>query len=82
MDIIGWISGIGYLFAYFLVATKRYSVTSLTYQSLNIFFSIGLLTNTIYHKAYPSTFVNIIWIGIAFLSLLKYRDKSIKQNES
>lgn len=72
IDILGWIAAIILLFAYYLVSTHRTSGSSFRYQSMNIIGSIGLLINTCYYGAYPSTFVNIVWIGIAFYALSAY----------
>jgi hypothetical protein len=38
---------------------------------LNLFGSIFLMTNTIYFGAYPSTFVNLVWLFIAIFALLR-----------
>lgn len=35
------------------------------YQFLNIVGSLLLVTNTIFYGAYPSTFVNMLWVAIA-----------------
>lgn len=69
IDIVGWIGAALILVAYFLVSTKRVEGNAFFYQWLNIFGSIFLIVNTFYYKAFPSTFVNIIWIGIAIYSL-------------
>lgn len=70
IDIIGWIGAVLVLYAYLMVSTKRLEGNSLHYQAANIAGAICLIINTYYHRAYPSTVVNVIWIGIAIYSLL------------
>ena len=41
----------------------------MAYQFLNIIGSLFLAANTIFYRAYPSSFVNLIWIGIAVFSI-------------
>jgi len=68
-DIIGWVGALSVLYAYFMVSTGRLKGDSIHFQSANIFGAVCLAVNTYYNHAYPSTVVNIIWIGIAIYSL-------------
>jgi hypothetical protein len=43
---------------------------SAAYQLLNIGGSLLLAANTIFYGSYPSTFVNLIWAGIAVFSIM------------
>ena len=45
------------------------------YQSLNLVGSAGLIINSTWYGAYPSTFVNVIWIGIAIVALARILTK-------
>ncbi len=71
IDLIGWIGAGALLVAYALVSTKRVDGGSTSYQSLNAMGSVFLMANTVYYGAYPSAFVNIIWLGIAIFALRK-----------
>ena len=71
MDVIGWIGAALVLSAYFLVSTKRLNGDSGPFQWLNLAGGIGLLVNTLYYRAYPSSLVNVVWILIAGLTLLR-----------
>lgn len=71
MDVIGWIGAALVLSAYFLVSTKRLNGDSGPFQWLNLTGGIGLLINTLYYRAYPSSLVNIVWILIAGVTLLQ-----------
>jgi hypothetical protein len=68
-DAIGWVGAIALLIAYALVSSKRLEGDSATFQLLNISGSILLAANTIFYGSYPSTFVNLIWAGIAAFSI-------------
>jgi hypothetical protein len=48
-------------------------VDSTAYQLLNIIGSVFLVANTIFYRAYPSSFVNVIWAGIAIFSIATRR---------
>jgi len=64
-DTIGWVGAVALLIAYALVSFKRLEGDSATFQFLNISGSVLLAANTIFYGSYPSTFVNLIWAGIA-----------------
>ena len=71
LDIAGWAGAALLLAAYWMVSTKRVAGDSVGYQSLNIVGSILLLANTAYYGAYPSAFVNLVWLGIAVYAVRK-----------
>jgi len=75
IDIIGWIGAIALLLAYGAVSRGMVSGRSLSYQALNAFGSAGLLLNSTYYHAFPSTFVNVVWVGIAVVTMVKYRGR-------
>jgi hypothetical protein len=68
-DTIGWAGAAFLLVAYAMVSSKRLEGTSTVYQLLNIIGSLLLAANTIFYRAYPSSFVNLIWTGIAVFSI-------------
>jgi hypothetical protein len=68
-DGIGWVGAAALLVAYAMVSHKRLEGDSATYQLLNISGSLLLAANTIFYGSYPSTFVNLIWAGIAAFSI-------------
>ncbi|PYJ14334.1 MAG: hypothetical protein DME93_00060 [Verrucomicrobia bacterium] len=72
-DAIGWVGAVALLIAYTLVSFKRLEGDSAAFQFLNIGGSILLAANTIFYGSYPSTFVNLIWAGIAIFSIAARR---------
>jgi hypothetical protein len=75
-DAIGWVGALALLIAYALVSSKRLEGDSAAFQLLNISGSILLAANTIFYGSYPSTFVNLIWAGIAVISIAARRHPS------
>ena len=68
-DAIGWVGAIALLIAYAMVSHKKLEADSGMSQLLNISGSLLLAANTIFYGSYPSTFVNLIWAGIAVFAI-------------
>ena len=68
-DAVGWLGAAFLLVAYAMVSYKKLEADSTIYQLLNIIGSVFLVANTIFYRAYPSSFVNVIWAVIAILSI-------------
>jgi hypothetical protein len=71
IDIIGWTGSVMVVLAYALNMYKRMASDSVVYYGLNIAGSACLIVNTVYHHAIPSAVVNIIWVFIALLALVR-----------
>jgi len=69
-DAIGWLGAALLLVAYAMISSKKLEVDSTVYQLLNIVGSVFLVANTIFYRAYPSSFVNVIWAGIAIFFMM------------
>jgi hypothetical protein len=72
-DTIGWLGAAALLVAYAMVSSRKMEADSASYQLLNIVGSLLLVGNTIFYRAYPSSFVNLIWAGIAVFSMATRR---------
>ena len=81
MDILGWIGSFEVIIAYGLISYNRVDGGSTFYQVLNLTGAILLIINTVYLEAYPSAFINMVWVGIAIAALLKARRNSGLQGE-
>ncbi len=77
-DLLGWIGAFLLLLAYALVSFKKLAADSLAYQGMNVAASVLLAINTIYHQAFPSSFVNIVWAFIAIFAILTIRKRYAK----
>lgn len=64
IEIIGWSAAAMMLSAYVLLTTGRLSSRSGLYQWLNVLSGAGFIINSGWNGAYPSAFLNVIWMGI------------------
>jgi hypothetical protein len=71
IDIIGWIGSAMVVAAYALNIYGKIGSDAFIYYILNIAGSACLIANTFYHQAIPSAVVNIVWVFIAAVALLK-----------
>jgi len=71
VELVGWLGAICVLWAYFLISSGRTTNKSPFFQWLNLVGAILLIVNTVSLKAYPSAFVNVVWLIIAVIGLLK-----------
>ena len=71
IDIFGWIGSAAVVTAYALISLNKLNSKSRVYQLLNLVGSVCLVVNTAYYRAYPSTFVNIVWLVIAASALVR-----------
>ena len=71
IETLGWIGSIVILAAYGLNSFQKIKSDSVSFQVLNLIGGIFLIINSIYHEAYPFTFINSIWVLIALPALVK-----------
>jgi hypothetical protein len=72
----GWLGAAVLLFAYALVSFKKMRPDAGAYQLMNALGSALLIVNTLYYRAFPSAFVNLIWIFIAIAAYFRMRSQS------
>jgi len=73
IEILGWIGSLLVLVAYALNMNKKLPADSATYYLLNILGSAFLIINTAYHHAFPSMAVNIIWVFIPVVTIIRQK---------
>jgi hypothetical protein len=71
INLIGWVGSAAVILAYILVSLNRLPGDSVAYQALNLIGGIFLMVNTIFWGAYPSTFVNFVWVCIALFAIAR-----------
>jgi len=71
IELLGWIASVLIVGSYALNITGRLAATSKIYVLANIIGGVFFVVNTYYHQAYPSMFVNTIWVIIAIIMLTK-----------
>jgi hypothetical protein len=64
--------------AYGLNSYQKIKSDSLPFQLLNFTGGIFLIINTLYYSAYPSTFINIVWVIIAAIAIIQFFRKMKK----
>lgn len=64
IQIVGWFAAILLLSAYILLTTGKVAAASKLYQWLNVLAGAGLIVNSGWNGAYPSVFINVVWMGI------------------
>ena len=76
MEVVGWAGASLILLAYLLLSAGRLTGQSLIYQGMNVVGAAGFIVNGWWHGALPSAVLNIIWMligGIALLRILARR---------
>jgi predicted membrane protein len=75
IEILGWTGSLLVLIAYAMNISKKLSADSLTYYLLNIAGSSFLIVHTAIHHAFPSMVVNIIWVFIPVVTIVRANRK-------
>lgn len=71
VEIAGWLGAILVLGAYLLVSSGHVSGKSALFQWMNALGSALFILNTWWHGAIPSMVLNIIWLCIGAVALLR-----------
>ncbi|MGA9353903.1 MAG: hypothetical protein WBE44_17375 [Terriglobales bacterium] len=75
IDLLGWVGALVLLGAYACVSFQRLRADGGLYQLLNGIGSLLLVVNTLYYRAFPSAFVNLVWICIAVAAGIRMRGR-------
>ena len=75
VEIMGWIGSLLIVGSYALNITGKLEATNKWYVWANIIGGFLFIINTYFHQAYPSMFVNIVWVIIAFVMIFKTKRK-------
>jgi len=71
MEVVGWIGALLILAAYGLLSAGRLDAKSPAYQWLNVVGAIGFILNSGWNGAWPSAALNVIWVGIGLVALVR-----------
>jgi len=71
IESIGWTAAVMMLSAYVLLTTGRLRSLSPAYQWLNVLSGAGFIVNSGWNGAYPSAFLNLIWMAIGLYGLFR-----------
>jgi hypothetical protein len=76
IEILGWIASVLIVGSYALNITGKLPASSKIYVLANIIGGVFFVVNTYFHKAYPSMFVNVVWVIIAIYMISKKKSNS------
>lgn len=82
IDVIGWIGSVEIILAYGLNSYQKIKSDSLVFQLLNLSGGAFLIANTIYYGAFPSAFINVVWVIIAvpaIFQIIKKKNQSLNK---
>lgn len=71
VEIAGWIGALLILAAYALLTAGKVTGKSLSYQAMNVVGAAGFIVNGWWHGAIPSTALNVVWLLIGGVALVK-----------
>lgn len=80
-DAIGWAGAACLLLAYARLSSGRLAV-GLWYHLLNLGGAAGLVVNGAFHRAWPSTALNLVWLGIGLAALRRARRARVQAGAS
>jgi hypothetical protein len=73
VDALGWVGALILLAAYGAVSFRKIRPDAVLYNLANGAGGVLLVINTMYYHAYPSAFVNVVWIAIALAARLRLK---------
>lgn len=73
IEAAGWAGAILILASYVLLSAGRMEGRAPGYQLMNLLGAAGIAANSGYNGAVPSAVLNVIWMGIAVLALVRLR---------
>ena len=71
MEVVGYVGGALILAGYFLLSAGKVTARSVSYQAMNVVGAVGFIANSSWHGAWPSAILNVIWVGIGVVALMR-----------
>jgi hypothetical protein len=71
VETVGWLGAIIMLIAYVLLTVGRLKSAAPSYHWLNIISGAGLICNSGWNGAYPSVFINAVWLVIGLYGVFR-----------
>ena len=75
MEVVGWIGAVLILAGYALLTAEKVTSKSISYQAMNVVGATGFIANGVWNGAWPSAVLNIIWVGIGVVALIRIYGK-------
>lgn len=80
VEIIGWVGSIAILLAYALNSYQKIRSDSLVFLLLNLTGGLLLMAYGYYKDAFANTFLNLVWVIVAVIALVKFYRKRVIKN--
>ena len=68
----GWAGTCLILAAFFMSVSGRMKGSSISYLSMNLLGSLGVLANVLYYRAIPAAFLEIVWAAVSLYGIYAY----------
>lgn len=75
IEILGWIGSIEVLIAYGLNSYQKLRSDSIAFYLLNLTGGLLLIIYSIYKEAFPNAFINVVWVVIALIAIIRLPKK-------
>ena len=82
IECLGWIASILIVGSSALNITGKLEAKSKTYVIANMVGGLFFVVNTYYHQAYPSMLVNIVWVIIAIVMIIKKKTQNSQDHNA
>ena len=76
VNVLGWVGMALLISAYALVTAGWLTGTALRFQLMNLFGGAGLMINSAYYDAWPSAALNLVWVAIGIVGLVRARGRN------
>ena len=76
VEAVGWAGALLILAAYALLSSGKLDGQSRLYQWMNVFGAVGFIINGWWHRALPSTALNVVWMLIGGVALWRIARRS------
>lgn len=71
VEAVGWIGAVLILAAYGLLTAGKLTSRDVAYQLMNVVGAAGFIVNSAWNGAWPSAILNVIWVGIGVVALMR-----------
>lgn len=76
INVLGWVGMALLIGAYALITAGRVHASGLAFQLMNLFGGGFLMVNSAYYGAWPSAVLNLVWVGIGSVGLVRAHGRS------
>ena len=75
IEVLGWIGSIAVLIAYGLNSYQKLASNSIIFYLLNLTGGALLIIYSVYKEAFPNAFINVVWVVIAVIAIVRLPKK-------